>query len=571
MANKRYLFFSLLFVVLFLPIALQAQSFNAGVRNYDQQDYEQAAAIFSQLNSPQAKLFAAKSNYALGNFDKAENILNDLLSNSARRIYYEAAYTSALVDFQQKQYTSALVKLYTVFNNSSTETLSSDAQELYNQLLNYLSVKQRVSAIKRTDLTQVQYQLVESALGRADFSAIKKLISAFYESADEGKWYQKIKQLESSLSSEAAYKIEYGGKDYEATPPDGTIYNIAIALPKVSTKKPVYSVVRGLYLGAQLAVEQFNDQHSDVKSYLTFLSTKSGDLEDMVKSFTQNQYGDIIIGPLFSEQAKEMIPLSAEYSVPIIAPLATSNLESDKSLFYQANSTFDVHGKKMAAFAVKELGFNTFAVIAGQNTSGAKSARAFRKKAENLRAKVVLFQLKDFKEKKDSITAYIKENTSKLASVDAIYAPFTSDFTSYLVERLVYAVNTFENPVTLLGSQKWKDINFSSDVYARSPIYYSVNTFKSSDLNNFQRSYRQSFSVTPNTYSVIGYDITHYVLQLLNKVGNPAELDKAIRNAEFYRGLLKNIYFNKKHVNQAIQILKVSGQGYRNLQRWHPE
>lgn len=559
---KRYSFLAFAYIFIqFLPHLVQAQSFEAGLRNYEQGNYKQAAATFSKINTPQAKLFTAKSYYAIGQFNEAGEILSALLQDAPRGIYYEAAYTLSIIDFQQKQYADALVKLYTVFTDSQIRSLADDANDFYSQIINYLSAAQRLEAINKIKPAEIKYDLVEAALGKVPFSSLKKLIAQFYESVEEKKWQKKVQDIESTLSSEPAYKIEYGNNSSSLTPPDGTVYNIGIALPKVSTEEPTYSVVQGLYLGARLAASQFNESHSDVRVYLTFLPTGSGNLDNLVESYARNMYGDLIIGPLFSEQAGQMVPLSAEHSMPIIAPLATADLATGSSSFYQANSSFAVHGKAMAQFAVKQLGYDTFAVITGENTNGKKSAEAFRIAAEALGATVVSFQIEDFEKNKYDISAYVKKIGSGRAKIDAIYAPFTSNYTPYLVEQLINTANTSENPMTLLGSQKWGGVDFSNDIYARSDVYYSTNSFRNGNLNEFQYRYRRSFNTNPNKYAVIGYDVARYILQLLDKAGNPALLNEAMKQSSLYKGLIKNIYFNGTHINQAVQILKIGNGG----------
>ncbi len=564
--KQHCLSFFLLFLLM-LPAIMVGQTLDSGIRNYKQQDYERALEIFTSLDSPQAALFAGKSYYALRRFNEAEYILNDLLEEAPPRIYYEAAYTSALVDFQQKQYGLALNKLYRVFKSSNAESLAEDAKLLYRQILNYLTAEQRLRAIQTVQSNQIKFQLVATALGKVNYSSVQKLIDRFYESVDDGQWAEQMERLESSLSNKPAYKVEYG-VDYQSfMPPDGTIYHIGIALPKVSTEKATFEVIRGLYLGAKLAAAQFNENHSNANVYISFLPTNSQDLDDVVEAFAHKNYGDLIIGPLFSEQAEEMVGLSAEYDIPIVAPLATAGLPSSGALLYQANSTFPIHGKVMARFAMNELEMNSFAVIAGRNTNGAKSAKAFREKVEELGGEVIYFFIKDFESSRYNISSYLKRIGSELQSVGAIYAPFTSQRAPFLIEQLTGYSNTLAEPITLLGSQKWGNINFASDIYSRSNIYYSVNSFRKGNSSDFRYQFRQRFNFRPGKYALIGYDVMRYLLQILDKTGNPALLSEAMQTAPFYRGLIKNIYFSDTHVNQAVQILKVGSGGRKVLQR----
>lgn len=382
-------------------------------------------------------------------------------------------------------------------------------------------------------------------------------MSQFYKSVDKSKWLQKMKDLDSSINSKAAYKVAYGTEYYSFIPPEGTVYKIGMILPKFSLDKPTYDVVKGLYLGARLASLQFNKQHTRVQVKISYFPSRSRDLDEIVEKFASSG-GDVIIGPLFSEQAKKMVGLAAEYNIPIVAPLATADISSENSPFYQANSTFAAHGKTMARYAIKVLGLDTFAVLSGRGSNGAESARAFRKKVKSLGGTMVAYRLVNFKRRELDISFFLKNIGSKLTTVDAIYAPLTGSYAVYLVEQLVSKTNTFDKPVVLLGSQKWAELNYGN-LYSANAIYFSVNSYWTSNSSHFRNSYRKHFKTFPNKYSAVGYDVTRFILQRLEEAGNPTRLNEAMQQAPFYRGLIKHIYFGKTHSNQAVQLLKVSG------------
>ncbi len=558
------IYFSLLsFFLLLSPVNGNAQYLEEGIRNYKQQNYRAALSIFNQIDSQQASLLAGKSYYALRRYDEAQNILNDLLDEAVPKIYFEAAYTSALADFQQKQYANSLNKLYQVFENSTSESLNASAERLYNQILNYLTARQRLSALENVSSEQVRFQLIESALGKVSYSQFQELVSEFYDETDEDEWIERMQELKTSLSDSIAYQTEYGEASNTFRAPDGTAYNIGIILPDFNPDAPEFSITQGIFLGATMAVEEYNDNHSRTKVYLSFLPTGSSNVDEITENFKENDYGDLIVGPLFSDQAEAMVGLSADYAIPVIAPLANAKFESSESLFFQANPTFSIHGKMMARFAVQELDMDRFAVLVARNTNGALSAEAFAQEVEQLGGKIVHYFVEDLESDNYDISPYTKYFDSESEPVDAVYAPFTENRTSYLISQLAESNNRVPEPVTLLGSQKWSDIDFETDVYSRGEVYFSQSAYRGNNnrVSAFRNRFRQRFNFPANQYAAIGYDVVKFVMQALDEVGNPAILGKAIQMQPFYEGLMKNIYFDGSHVNQAVKILEVGSGG----------
>ncbi len=62
---------------------------------------------------------------------------------------------------------------------------------------------------------------------------------------------------------------------------------------------------------------------------------------------------------------------------------------------------------------------------------------------------------------------------------------------------------------------------------------------------------------------MIGYDVASYVLQTLNRVGNPAYLKNALKRQSKYEGLISNIDFRGTHINQEVKIFEISENGIR--------
>src|SRR5699024_10436046 len=116
------------------------------------------------------------------------------------------------------------------------------------------------------------------------------------------------------------------------------------------------------YFGYIMAAEKFNRRHTDKKAFIRYQNTGTS-MDSAAYALTNlawNYNADVVLGPLFSDQARSMARMAEQYQIPLVAPLANSDtLNIDNPYVYQANPTFISHGEKMAAFAVNQLKMDT--------------------------------------------------------------------------------------------------------------------------------------------------------------------------------------------------------------------
>lgn len=555
------------------PAFAQSQQFVVGLELYEDGDYERAASALSELQDPRAYLFAGKSFYAMGRYQQAQSSLNNISPDTPPAIYFESVYTSALIDFQLKQFGDALSKLHQVMgNNNRDNTLTLDANQLYGEILNYLTADQRLEIIQKVSADQVKFDLLESAMGNVTYSKANQIFNTYESAVDDNKWINKAEDIESLLSSESNYTGEYGRSPAQLRPPGGTIYNIGIALPKYKPDDREFEIVRSIYLGASLARETFNEDHSDVKVSMHFIDTgtENNRLRSSIEQFSKNEQGDALIGPLFSEQAEPMIPLVTDFKIPTIAPLANSQINTADSYLFQSNPTFSMHGREMARYAVEELDLQRFAIIARRGTSGASSAEAFRDEAENLGAQVIHYFVEDMQPNEFSVSQYTQYFGSEGDPVEAVYAPFTGDAALTLIDLLLVDLRQMTISPVALGSQEWQRLSYSSNKYNRLNIFYSQGYYlgnRGRRLMQFKNDYQRKFNTTPNQFAMIGYDVATYLLNGLEEAGNPALLKSTLLDLPKYQGLVNDIYFDGGNTNKALKIIEVSPEGDINVRQ----
>ncbi|MBN2732908.1 MAG: hypothetical protein JXR26_10815, partial [Balneolaceae bacterium] len=186
--------------IIIQPAFAQSQQFEVGLELYEDGDYERAASALSELQDPRAYLFAGKSFYAMGRYQQAQSNLNNISPDTPPAIYFESVYTSALVDFQLKQFANALSKLHQVMGKDNLDnTLTLDANKLYGEILNYLTADQRLEIIQKVSADQVKFDLLESAMGNVTYSKANQIYNAYESAVNDDEWISKAEDIESLL------------------------------------------------------------------------------------------------------------------------------------------------------------------------------------------------------------------------------------------------------------------------------------------------------------------------------------------------------------------------------------
>lgn len=566
--------FLLLAVSLFTVFPASAQDFEEGLSLYEEGQYVEAAAIFESIDTDQARLFSGKSYFAMGQYVKSKMFLNRVSESAPREVYLETQYTSALSNFQLKQFGNAL-ELLEHFNRESVKTrLVSDGIRFYRDILDYLTLNQRREVYHNTDSHQIKHDIVRSAMGKVDYPTAKLLIEQYKNLAGTDSLRQQVEELESMVSDSLNYAMQIAfGERLKA--PEGIIYNIGAALPTYDSSDPEFNISQGLYFGYLLAAEEYNQQHSDRKVFIRYQDTgaSTDSSQHLMTNFAWNYSVDAILGPLFSEPATKISELAELYQIPVLAPLANSDsLNVDNPYVYQANPTFGSHGKKMAEFAVNTLNKDTLAVLVERNSLGEASAFAFRERAEKLGANVVHFFLEDLGAQGYEVSEYTKFFTTDSVEVDsqyvrhnlgAVYTPFTGQAAPTLIDLLLIDMQAMDSEVAILGSQEWGAVNIPEDRLRDLEIYFSesyyINT-RSNRVEQFRQNYKDRFGLEANRFAMIGYDAASYLLKTLDSVENPALLKNALSGQPLYEGLISNIGFDGHHVNQEVKIFRLSAE-----------
>ncbi|MEX2574781.1 MAG: ABC transporter substrate-binding protein [Balneolaceae bacterium] len=577
MDHLKYLFLFVAVASMLFPSESRGQSFDEGLEYYQQEQYEEALEIFRQLdNSEQALLYTGKSYLALGEYMKAGIYLRHIAESDIENISIEAYYTLALNEFRLKNFRNSLEILHRIASGNNRTGIQASATGFYNTLLRYLTDNQRFDLFWQTTNAGIRHDLVRSAVGHTDYSMLEAMMKELEKLSGITGQSSEIRSLRDEIGSRESYVRS--PKHYPV--PEGTVYPIGVALPSFETDKPEFAISRNLYFGIMLAAEEFNSDNSEKKVFLRFRDTHADpdSIPGVMNELIWNERTDAILGPLFSESAERMSSLAENYEIPILTPLANSDeINTGHNYTFQLNPTFSVHGEAMARFAVNEMNLDTLAVMVEQNSLGRSSALAFRREAERLGAYVAYYMEEDFASYGYDLSDITETFTRDPVLIDSlgyvpvkgIYAPFTGQAATTLVNLLMTDLEAMGSDVVVMGSEEWREARYTRAQERNFLVYYTQNHSSAADeesLNYFNEDFSNMFGIEPDHFARLGYDAGRYLFRTLEQAGNPEKLKQALREAAEYRGLATHIHFRGSQINRSVRVEPLTGRAKERTQ-----
>ncbi len=550
-----------LFLGLVFIQATFAQSIEMGKDLYEQGDFERAIFVFERVDGQESQLFLGKSHFAERNYLKAINVLRDFDLAENEDWYFDAMYTTALAQFQLRNFANALEVLHEISLTSPPSPIKRSAELMYGDIIGFLTPNQRFEVFKSVSEDEIRLDILEFSLDKVEFTTATLLLDLYEESAVSSNPLR-LNRIKTQLSDSVSYSNRVRA-NYPYSAPRGMAYNIGVVLPEFEFESLEYDIPQHLYYGIQVAIEQFNRENADQKAFITYRSTNTGVIspEAIISDFVFKENVDAIIGPMFSQVAKDFSNLAEEYEIPILLPLANADsLDLYNNFVFQLNPAFGTQGKIMAREAIA-LGYDTLGVIAEARSLGAPAARAFRHEAERLGGYVEYYFEENFEELGYDIRDYTQffttDTLDSVAMVKAIYAPFTGTIAQTLIESLLTDLEAMRSDVAIFGSEEWQEVDMEVRRLDSTNLYFT-RTFdidtSSSESREFISEFRIRFQTDPNQFAYIGYDAATIMLDQLTRVKNPALLRDNLKDLSGFQGLSIDVSFNGTHVNESISV-----------------
>ena len=313
---------------------------------------------------------------------------------------------------------------------------------------------------------------------------------------------------------------------------------------------------QALFNGIRLAVEEHNRTGPRQPVRLVFRTTPGSPAGAMTAFDAAVQAGaDVVVGPLYSDEAIAAGGRAEEAGVPLLAPLATDQgVSAGRRLAFQANPTFPERGRAMARYAVSELGLRRLGVVVQTRTFGENMGAAFAAEASRLGAAVV------FQERLDDSDGWAdldrEVGVDKLQSVQAVYLPVTGgDAPEYAADAL-RALEGLPRPPRPLGNTEWEALGSSRARASRLGALFTTDFFPSADaVARFDAPYRALAGIGPDRLALLGYDIGTLLVQRATAPGAEGALADRIRSDDVFQGAAHRFDFEDGQINGALFVL----------------
>jgi len=317
----------------------------------------------------------------------------------------------------------------------------------------------------------------------------------------------------------------------------------------------------------RIVTEQVGQPPYIAKMYFRSVAENPESAGAAVDSLVRLDRADVIVGPLYSQFAREAGRVAEQNRVVMIAPLATDESVSEGRQFvFQANPTIPMRGRLMARFAAESLLMKSVGIIHESADETARQiASGFREEARQIGLSVPytlnLESRRDWSRLPGAFAADSTVTDSMRAAAEAVYLPITGRDAQGKIQDAMVGLQRFGTDVRILGNSQWHDLSVKQEASKVRATYgndFYIDTSRNG-VQSFIRSYRMLTGETPDDLSVTaqrmaytGHDVTRFLLQFI-EAGRTRPSPDALRSPPRYNGLGIRIDFQPgSNVNRAL-------------------
>ncbi len=435
----------------------------------------------------------------------------------------QAHYYMGLNARRQQRYAEAFAAFHQAVDTSTDETLIRDAQSEIDTLMQ--------NDLTPEDLQQLADQYATAALGAqlllrlaelqreahdttGEMATLQRLMTTFPDHPDLPIMQSRLEVLESTMTTGAT--------------------RIGILLPLSGEGR--LAGQRVLW-GIELALDVLRTRNPALGISLRIRDTK-GDSEvagDALRALVTEDHVIAVIGPLFSQVATDLAPLTEELSVPVISPYARDSRFPFLSPYAFRNSLTDAdQARFIADYAVRVLNLNRFAVLYPDEPYGISLKDAFIEQIIGLEGHVVAVSAyppdaKNFGQSikrlggidDQSLEDLLVGSGTRLAMAEskpfeAIFLPGYYDLVGLMVPELAFYNIT---NVQLLGTDGWnsEELIEIGENFVEDAIFVDgfFTDSAAPSVAAFVRQFLDRYEERPTLFAAQGYDTLDLLGQLL--------------------------------------------------------
>lgn len=508
-----------------------------GAAFYDAQQYGESLKYLQQLETEfpksevidREKLLLARTHAAMGNFDLALPLLTGLrnlsLDEATRR---EAIHLSGELYMRKNDPLRAIqawLDEIALSQDVRAEEIKTNILELVNGSFDRKMLLRIVDAYPRSFPGDLAFlRLIDLYVGRGEDHRAARQIRQFLANFPLHPQAARTSELLTSLQTKL--------RSYQ--------YRIAAVLP-LTGKPSTFS--NEVLNGIQLALE-VNSDSAGAPS----IGLQVKDAEPSHPSFLDDFNSLLVldrpiavIGPLLSKNLPVMAELTERARIPLITPTATfSHIRRLGTFTFSTALTYNLQAKRIAAYAMSDLGFQRFCILHPDTAYGREMARLFAQEVREHEGEIIAIE--SYEEGKTDVRAQIERIKTedlkryglavpvdpdkaggKLTKLDKriLYTPgFDAIFVpgrASAVGLIATQLNFHDIKVPLLGWNGWNTPDFArtADHSLDGAVFVDGFYAESSNPNvrEFVERYKKRFESPPTLFAMQGYDAARLVIE----------------------------------------------------------
>ncbi|MDP2363722.1 MAG: ABC transporter substrate-binding protein, partial [Ignavibacteria bacterium] len=430
---------------------------------YNSKKYDDAATIFKKIaNRTENNTKATASAFFITRilveqkkFSDAERSGRDFLEK-----YPQSKYADEIKNLLTKNYLgnndyqSAFRSLLEFFETSKSIVFKKESKNIAEKIaLNHLDseeIEKYFDAYKNSSLRPFLLLLSGKVLLREGdaINALKRFseITSKHPTSEEYAEALNLKKQQGSINQENKFPI------------------VGILLSLTDQNGREIETAKEVLEGIKYAFHEYNGARSDkVGLIIKDVQRDKNKIVEGANLFIENNDVRCIIGPIFSDDVRDVLNEIDRSNICLISPTATDDdLITMSENFYQANPSLTSRGKIFAQYLYYVENKRKLAVLNTIEGYSPLLAASFTREFENLGGKIVAKET--YKSKSFSLAEQVTRIASLSNSIEGIYAPISnpSDATAVL-SQLVQSGLSME----LYGNQDWflgKEFESSSEL-----------------------------------------------------------------------------------------------------------
>lgn len=314
-------------------------------------------------------------------------------------------------------------------------------------------------------------------------------------------------------------------------------YRVALIMPFLAATLDPSPVVKrnqfvlDIYDGVKMAADSLRKQGINLE-VLAYDNERSPELTKKILAQEELKSADVIVGPLFPEEARPVLEFALANQVTTLVNPASNTIEFAPNqysfLFQPSHETLGIRSAEWVAQNVRR---KNCLVYYGETVKDSVMAFSFIKKALELGIKVVyaeevrkensagiltnLVSATEYDEWKNPLQFKLKKD-----SLGSIYVATDNEL---IYSKVVNGVETRNDSIVVVGQESWltdTSIDYSkferTHVNLAAPNYRALN---SPAYTEFRKKFIQKHGLLPGEYATLGYEVTMMLGQFFSKYG----------------------------------------------------